>query len=77
MGKVYEAKCQTRWCKNIISVTNFQCGHNIPESKGGATTLGNLVPICNSCNASMSNTYTFDQWNKLHAPQDFRCCTLQ
>ncbi len=66
MGKVYEGKCMTRWCKNTINVTNFQCGHNVPESKGGATSLDNLVPICNSCNLSMSNKYTFDEWN-LHA----------
>jgi len=63
MGKVYEGKCTTRWCQNVMNVTNFQCGHNVPESKGGATNLDNLVPICNSCNLSMSNKYTFDEWN--------------
>jgi len=63
MGKVYEAKCPTSWCQNVINITNFQCGHNIPESKGGTTTVENLIPICSSCNGSMSNNYTFDEWN--------------
>jgi len=63
MGKVYEGKCKTSWCVNIINVTNFQCGHNIPESKGGETNLANLVPICSSCNQSMGNRFTFDEWD--------------
>ena len=29
-----------------IDVFNFQVGHNIPESKGGATVIENLRPIC-------------------------------
>jgi 5-methylcytosine-specific restriction endonuclease McrA len=65
MGRVYEGKCKILWCRNIITVHNFQCGHNIPASKNGATTLDNLVPICNSCNGSMSNKYTISEWNKL------------
>uniref|UniRef100_A0A6C0CGE7 HNH domain-containing protein n=1 Tax=viral metagenome TaxID=1070528 RepID=A0A6C0CGE7_9ZZZZ len=61
-GKVFEAKCFTPWCENRISVFDFQCGHDIPESKGGATVLSNLYPICARCNMSMSNVYTFQQW---------------
>ena len=80
MGKVYEGKCNIRWCKNTITVHNFQCGHNIPESKHGATTLDNLVPICNSCNGSMSNKYTIDQWNNLVKEKKkimWWCCSTQ
>jgi len=58
----FEAKCHTNWCPNRITAYDFQAGHNIPESKGGATTLENLVPICQRCNLSMSNIYTFDEW---------------
>lgn len=64
-GRVFESKCATIWCPNIITVFNAQAGHNVPESKGGATNLQNLVPICSRCNQSMGNGYTFDEWCKL------------
>ena len=57
-GKVFNAKCKVSWCNNEISPFNFECGHNIPESKGGKTNLDNLLPICSSCNKSMGNRYT-------------------
>jgi 5-methylcytosine-specific restriction endonuclease McrA len=63
MGEVFKGKCSTLWCANIITVFDFQSGHNIPESKGGATTIDNLRPLCSRCNQSMGNTYTFDEWN--------------
>lgn len=62
MGKVFDGKCFISWCSNMISVFDFQCGHNIPESKGGKTTIDNLLPICGRCNLSMANNYTIDQW---------------
>jgi hypothetical protein len=62
MGRVFEGKCRTTWCTNPITVFDFQCGHNVPESKGGRTDLHNLVPICGRCNLSMGSQYTFDQW---------------
>jgi 5-methylcytosine-specific restriction endonuclease McrA len=65
-GRVFERKCMVTWCKNTITVFDFQCGHDIPESKGGATDITNLYPICGKCNLSMSNTYTFQQWCKLY-----------
>lgn len=40
---------------NEISAFNFEAGHVVPESKGGATTVENLRPICSSCNKSMNN----------------------
>ncbi len=65
MGRVFEGKCPTTWCQNNITVYDFQSGHNIPESKGGPTTLENLIPICSRCNLSMGNEYTFDEWCKV------------
>jgi 5-methylcytosine-specific restriction endonuclease McrA len=67
MGRHFEGKCKTSWCTNTITLFDFQCGHNIPESKGGATVLENLVPICSRCNTSMGATYTFDEWSKKYA----------
>jgi 5-methylcytosine-specific restriction endonuclease McrA len=65
IGKKYESKCYIRWCKNNITVFDFQSSHNIPESFGGETTLENLRPLCSRCNQSMSNEYTIDEWQKL------------
>ena len=66
MGKAFQGKCMTSWCMNTISIFDFQCGHNIPESKGGPTTLDNLVPICSRCNMSMGSQYTFDEWSRIY-----------
>jgi 5-methylcytosine-specific restriction endonuclease McrA len=63
MGHRFEGKCKVTWCKNKINVFDFQCGHNIPESKGGKTTVENLFPICGRCNMSMGSQYTIDEWN--------------
>jgi hypothetical protein len=67
MGPVFEAKCHVSWCANRISAFNFQCGHNIPESKGGETSITNLFPICARCNMSMGNQYTIDEWSAMGA----------
>ncbi len=68
VGKKFESKCVVRWCKNRITVFDFQSGHNIPESKGGVTELSNLRPICSRCNSSMNDTYSIDEWQKLSKP---------
>lgn len=65
-GRVFETKCAVTWCHNTVSVFDFQCGHDIPESKGGPTNLENLYPICAKCNLSMSNNYTFKEWCVLY-----------
>ncbi len=65
LGKKYESKCPIGWCKNTITVFDFQSGHIVPESKGGPTTLENLMPICSRCNLSMNNQYTITEWNTL------------
>lgn len=67
-GEIFKAKCKTSWCSNTINVWNFECGHNIPESKGGPTTIDNLVPICRTCNGSMGNRYSFTEWCETHNP---------
>lgn len=64
-GKVFEAKCKTPWCENLINVWDFHAGHNIPDSKGGSVDSNNLMPICARCNLSMSDTYTFQEWAAL------------
>jgi len=64
MGKAYEAKCTTTWCQNRMSVFDFQVGHCVPESKGGATAVDNLVPLCSRCNLSMGSQYTTYEWNR-------------
>ena len=65
VGKKYHDKCHVKWCKNDIDVFNYQVGHNIPESKGGATVIENLRPICCRCNLSMGNQYTITEWENL------------
>lgn len=64
-GKVFDHKCYIDWCTTSITAQNFECGHNIPESKGGVTAVENLYPVCSGCNKSMSNSYSIDDWNKL------------
>ena len=61
-GRIFEGKCLTTWCPNIITVFDFQCGHDVPESKGGPTTLENLYPLCSRCNLSMGARYTYKEW---------------
>lgn len=68
VGETFDAKCSVVWCKNRINVFDFQCGHNIPESKGGRTSLDNLLAICTRCNISMGSQYTIDEWNTQFAP---------
>ena len=62
MGRVFEGKCLTTWCPNIITVFDFHAGHDIPESKGGSIDPGNLYPICARCNLSMGDRYTLKEW---------------
>lgn len=47
-------KCMCCETSDITSF-NFECGHIIPESKGGSTTINNLRPICGTCNRSMGS----------------------
>jgi hypothetical protein len=65
VGPKFQTKCPIRWCKNNISVFDFEVGHNTPESKGGTLEITNLRPICGRCNKSMSDNYTINEWDKL------------
>jgi 5-methylcytosine-specific restriction endonuclease McrA len=65
IGPQFEHKCLISWCQNIINVFDYHVGHNIPESKGGATNIKNLKPICARCNLSMGNKYSITEWAKL------------
>ena len=73
MGRRYEGKCIVRWCKNNMTVHDFHVGHDIPESKGGATEISNLLPICSRCNLSMGSQYSVQEWAKLSKPVT-ACC---
>ena len=64
-GKVYEHKCYVKWCNNVMTVFDFQVGHDQPESKGGTLDIDNLEAICSRCNLSMSNNYTIQEWSEL------------
>jgi 5-methylcytosine-specific restriction endonuclease McrA len=78
VGPRFETKCKIVWCTNRMNVFDYQCGHNVPESKGGEMTVDNLIPICGRCNVSMGNHYTIDAWNTKFASHTgwrriFRC----
>lgn len=73
IGEKFSGKCVTRWCKNKITVFNYECGHDKAESKGGETVLENLYPICRQCNGSMLNNYSISEWQKLGGKRSF-CC---
>lgn len=72
-GRHYDHKCIIPWCKNTMTVHDFHVGHDIPESKGGATELSNLRPICSRCNLSMGSQYTIQEWSRLSKPAN-TCC---
>ena len=59
----FKHKCLVTWCQNIMTPFSFECGHNIPESKGGTIDIDNLRPICSNCNRSMGDSYTIDQFS--------------
>jgi len=77
VGRVYDHKCVIPWCKNNMTVNDFHVGHDIPESKGGATEIANLKPICSRCNLSMGSQYSIQEWSLLSRPVAkpwFICC---
>ena len=67
VGKKFETKCYVSWCKTLITPFSFETGHNVPESKGGSTSVANLRPICAQCNKSMGNRYTIDEFGRVYA----------
>ena len=69
VGEQFKSKCKVKWCHNTITVFQFDFGHNVPESRGGSTTIDNLLPICSNCNGSMREHYTIDEWSSTFAPK--------
>jgi 5-methylcytosine-specific restriction endonuclease McrA len=67
-GRVFHRKCLVPWCQNTMTVFDFHVGHDVPESQGGATEIGNLRPICARCNLSMGSQYTVQEWSRMSAP---------
>lgn len=65
IGKKFEHKCLVTWCENTINPFDYEVGHNVPESKGGTLDIDNLRPICSSCNSSMGDMYTIEQFSDL------------
>lgn len=45
---------------SLVRSGGFECGHVQAEAKGGTTHLGNLIPVCKSCNLGMGTTNLFD-----------------
>ena len=76
MGENYKGKCTIHWCKNMIDVFNFHCGHDEPHSKGGAMNIDNLHPICVSCNLGMGNKHTIQEWNDKYTRQSGCLCGI-
>lgn len=68
-GRTFQRKCLVPWCQNTMTVFDFHVGHDVPESHGGATEIGNLRPICSRCNLSMGSQYTVQEWSRLSRPQ--------
>lgn len=75
IGKKFEHKCLITWCENIISVFDFETGHNLPESKGGTLDIENLRPICAKCNRSMADNFTIDEFSAIskRSPRLWEC----
>lgn len=64
-GRVFEAKCGVVWCRNAVTVFDFEAGHDVPASRGGSNELQNLRVICGNCNRSMGNRYTLAEWDRV------------
>ncbi len=63
VGDHIEAICFCCKSKRITPVTNcdaFQAGHILSENDGGKIEIGNLLPICASCNRKMGTTHWDD-----------------
>jgi 5-methylcytosine-specific restriction endonuclease McrA len=75
-GKRYEAKCKVDGCKTIVTVWDFEIGHDKPRSKGGSDTVENLYPICGVCNKSMGARYTIKEFGKIMKGEESGCCVI-
>jgi 5-methylcytosine-specific restriction endonuclease McrA len=80
-GQKFKGRCYVKWCNNRLTPFTFEAGHNIPFSKGGKTTIDNLFPICSTCNKSMGNRFTIEEFSEQFKEQHsfgcfgfFKCC---
>ena len=64
----FKRKCYVTWCKNIITPFTFHAGHVVSQAKGGSIDVGNLRPICASCNLSMS-TMDMREFSRKYNPK--------
>lgn len=60
-------------CSKKITQLTFQCCHIVADSKGGSTTLKNLIPGCDMCNQSMGTQNLFE-FKSLYYPDDHPEC---
>ena len=52
--------CKSKMITPFTSYNAFQAGHILSENDGGKIELGNLLPICASCNRKMGTTHWDD-----------------
>lgn len=54
-------------CSTQIKITNHDCGHIVPEARGGHLNINNLKPICKTCNCSMGVNH-MEEFKKMFEP---------
>ena len=52
--------CKSKRITPFTSYNAFQAGHILAENEGGKIEIGNLLPICASCNRKMGTTHWDD-----------------
>jgi len=75
-GEKFRCKCSVEWCVTTITPFTFEVGHNKPHSKGGKLEIDNLLPICSTCNKSMGDRYTIDEFSKIATIKNNPCCNI-
>ena len=75
-GEKFKCICSVDWCVAPVTPFTFEVGHNIPHSKGGTIDINNLRPICSTCNKSMGDRYTIDEFSKIANKKDDNICCI-
>jgi 5-methylcytosine-specific restriction endonuclease McrA len=73
-GELLKAKCYCCHDTELNATGGFQMGHIISVANEGLTILKNLIPICTSCNVSMSSTNmdVFMKNQRIKVPRELR-----